>query len=169
MSEDTSGSKNCTSELLALPRDSFSTVDEHGDAQTNPDSGACGSCGVETVVSISRVYSHSSIGEPGDSGSMSKSKYASADSEPTLLSCCVVLARRGCRSVMASVLLLLLLLFDAALLIHADDASTTSVSSCSYFLCEKRLNGKSLLIKLLLLFAWELIVNFVFFIYFTLL
>lgn len=73
VSEDSAGSKNCTSELLALPRDSPSSV-EHGEAQTKPDSGACGSCGVETSVSISLVYSHSSAGDPGESGSMSKSK-----------------------------------------------------------------------------------------------
>lgn len=75
MSDD-SGSKNCPSELLALPRDSPSIV-EHGEAQTKPDSGACEPCGVDTAVSISRVYSHSSIGDPGDSGSISKSKYES--------------------------------------------------------------------------------------------
>lgn len=115
---DDSGSKNCTSELLALPRDSPSSVDD-GDAPSKPDSGACCSCGVEPVVSINLVYSHSSIGEPGDS--RSKSKYESA------VSVVMVEPSRGCRSVIGFAFAVTLLLLPLLVIQAVSDESTVSV------------------------------------------
>lgn len=68
------------------------------------------------------MYSHSSIGEPGDS--RSKSKYESA------VSVVMVEPRRGCRSVIGlafAVMLLLLMLLPLLVIQAVSDESTVSV------------------------------------------